>query len=97
MVRAKQDMIATAVSVVASTVRLELADGSTHSFPVLYYPRLAQASPEQLSQVALRVGGRALRWESLDEDIWVADAVCQNYPKSQMTAVAESQSNYHSS
>lgn len=52
----------------------------------LYYPRLAQAGPEQLKQVTLRVGGRALRWEELDEDIWVTDAVCQNYPKSEASA-----------
>jgi hypothetical protein len=28
----------------------------------------------------LRVGGRALRWEGLDEDIWVTDAVLGRYP-----------------
>jgi hypothetical protein len=26
------------------------------------------------------VGGRALRWESVDEDIWVTDAVLGRYP-----------------
>jgi hypothetical protein len=30
--------------------------------------------------VQLRVGGRALRWEELDEDIWIADAVLGLYP-----------------
>ena len=77
----EQDIIATAVDVKERIICLDLVDGSTHCFPTLYYPRLAQAGPEQLKQVTLRVGGRALRWEDLDEDIWIADAVCQNYPK----------------
>lgn len=94
MANTEQDIVATAVRVEDSKVCLDLEDGSTHTFPVLYYPRLAGASREQLSQVKLRVGGRALRWENLDEDIWVADAVCQNYPKAKAPAVAESQSEY---
>ena len=90
----QQDIIATSVTVRDRRVCLELADGSTHAFPVLYYPRLAQASPGQLSAVRLRVGGRALRWDGLDEDIWIADAICQNYPKAPVSAVAESPHGY---
>lgn len=94
MANPEQDIIATEVSVRERTVFLALADGSTHSFPVLYYPRLAQATDEQLSEVRLRVGGRALRWEGLDEDIWVGDAVCQNYPRNRVANVAESRRVY---
>ena len=94
MAKIEQDIIATGVHVNGRTICLDLVDGSTHSFPALYYPRLVQAGPEQLKQVTLRVGGRALRWEELDEDIWVADAVCQNYPKSEASAVAEPQAKY---
>jgi len=89
-----QDFIATAVSFSNGMVQLDLADGSAHAFPVQYYPRLCNASPSELAQVCLRVGGRALRWEALDEDIWVADAVCQNYPKQSVPAVAESRGSY---
>lgn len=94
MGKIEQDIIATTVHVRDRIVYLDLVDGSTHSFPALYYPRLAQAEPEQLKQVTLRVGGRALRWEELDEDIWVTDAVCQNYPKAEATAVAEPYAKY---
>ncbi len=94
MARIEPEIIATAVTIEDSMVCLELADGSTHRFPVLYYPRLAGASVDALQEVKLRVGGRALRWESLDEDIWIADAVCQNYPKKEVSAVAEAQPNY---
>jgi hypothetical protein len=89
-----QDFIATAVSFKNGMVQLDLADGSAHAFPVQYYSRLCNASTSDLAQVFLRVGGRALRWEALDEDIWVADAVCQNYPKQSVPAVAESQAPY---
>ncbi len=94
MAKIEQDMIATTVKIEDSMVCLKLEDGSSHSFPILYYPRLAQAEPEKLHEVKLRVGGRALRRENLDEDIWIADAVCQNYPVNKIPAVAEPQGAY---
>lgn len=62
-------------------VWLQLADERIVSFPATKYPRLANASPAELADVQLRVGGRALRWEALDEDIWVEDAVCARFPQ----------------
>jgi len=64
-------------------VWIELADERTISFPATKFPRLAKASPEMLEQVTLRVQGRALRWETLDEDIWVDDVVAGRFPKSE--------------
>jgi hypothetical protein len=74
------ELVATAVMIRQGDVVLELLNGSTHTFPVCFYPRLAGATPEQLADVHLRVGGRALRWDGLDEDIWVTDAVLGRYP-----------------
>jgi hypothetical protein len=74
------ELVATAVKIRQGDVVLELLDGSTHTFPVYFYPRLVGATPEQLADVHLRVGGRALRWDGLDEDIWVTDAVLGRYP-----------------
>jgi Protein of unknown function (DUF2442) len=62
-------------------VWIELADERTISFPAAKFPRLAIASPEMLRQVSLRVKGRALRWEALDEDIWVGDVLAGRFPK----------------
>jgi hypothetical protein len=62
-------------------VCVELTDERTISFPVTKFPRLAKASPEMLKQVTLRVHGRALRWDTLDEDIWVGDVVAGRFPK----------------
>jgi len=62
-------------------VCLELADGRFVSFPASKYPLLADAPQELLERVTLRLGGLALRWETLDEDILVADAVCGRFPR----------------
>ena len=60
---------------------LELADERLVSFPASKYPLLANAAPAQLVKVTLRLHGLALRWEELDEDIWVDDAVCGRFPR----------------
>ncbi len=75
-------IVAKKVAVKNGMVHLWLADGSTHAFPVAYYPRLAEASAAALQRVKLRLSGKALRWETLDEDIWVGHAVTGKYPKS---------------
>jgi len=62
-------------------VCLELADGRLLSFPVVKYPLLANAPQNLLEKVTLRLDGLALRWEELDEDIWVNDAVCGRFPR----------------
>jgi hypothetical protein len=62
-------------------VCVELDDGRQFSFPAAKYPLLAAAPLNQLKQVSLRVQGRALRWEALDEDIWVADALAGRFPR----------------
>jgi len=61
-------------------VCLELADGRLLSFPAAKYPLLANAPQNLLEKVTLRLNGLALRWEELDEDIWVDDAGCGRFP-----------------
>jgi hypothetical protein len=67
-------------------VWLELADQRLVSFPATKYPLLAKARPSQLEKVQLRLKGLALRWEELDEDIWVDDAVQGRFPRSRKLA-----------
>ena len=69
-------------------VWLELADERLVSFPANKYPLLAEAPQAQLQQVQLRVKGLALRWEELDEDIWVDDAVQGRFPRAKELALA---------
>lgn len=68
----------------ARRICLALSDRREVSFPASRYPLLAKASASQLKKVKLRLGGRALRWESLDEDIWVDDAVHGRFPPRQI-------------
>lgn len=67
-------------------VWLELADQRIVSFPAHKYPLLADAPEAQLEKVKLRVQGLALRWEELDEDIWVDDAVQGRFPRAKELA-----------
>ena len=62
-------------------VWLELADRRLVSFPATKYPLLANAAQGLLEKITLRLQGQALRWEELDEDIWVDDAVCGRFPR----------------
>jgi len=62
-------------------VCLELADGRIVGFSASKYPLLSQAPQNLLEKVTLRLRGLALRWDALDEDIWVDDAVCGRFPR----------------
>src|SRR5437879_5978761 len=68
-------------------VWLELSDQRLVSFPAAKYPLLADASQELLEKARLRLQGRALRWEELDEDIWVDDAVQGRFPHPKKAAL----------
>ena len=68
------EFVATRAWVVNRTVFMELTDGRQIGFPAARFRRLALATDEQLAEVTLRLGGAALRWELLDEDITVTGA-----------------------
>jgi len=51
---------------------VQLADGRTLSVPLVWFPRLASASPEGRSEAMLIGAGEGLHWPSVDEDISVA-------------------------
>ena len=80
------DFTFTAARITSRRIWLELADQRLVSFPASKYPLLANAAPAQLDKVTLRLHGLALRWEELDEDIWVDDAVCGRFPRAQELA-----------
>lgn len=68
------EFVATRAWVANRTVFMELTDGRQIGFPAARFNRLARATDEQLAEVTLRLGGSAMRWESLDEDITVMGA-----------------------
>ena len=46
---------------------VELSDGRTLGIPLVWFPRLLHAQPEQRQKYELSVSG--LHWDELDEDI----------------------------
>jgi hypothetical protein len=50
---------------------LLLSDGRQLSVPLVYFPRLLKATPEQRLQFETSGGGVGIHWEKLDEDISV--------------------------
>ncbi|MCW2314479.1 DUF2442 domain-containing protein [Rhodoferax antarcticus] len=68
------EFVATRVWAADRTVFMELTDGRLIGFPASRFRRLAQATDSELAGVTLRLGGSALRWDALDEDITVTGA-----------------------
>ena len=67
------------ISAVAQSVRFEgermvvtLTDDREVSVPITWYPRLAQATPEQRNNWRLIGDGEGIHWPDVDEDLPVA-------------------------
>lgn len=52
---------------------VNLMDGRIISVPLIWFPLLHQASPEQRKKYEIGGGGTGLHWTELDEDISVAN------------------------
>jgi hypothetical protein len=50
---------------------LDLRDGRTISVPLVWYPRLLHATPEQREQWEPCGGGFGIHWSQIDEDLSV--------------------------
>jgi hypothetical protein len=50
---------------------LLLTDGRQLSVPLVYFPRLLHATPEQRQKYEMSGGGTGIHWEEIDEDISV--------------------------
>ena len=60
-------------------VFIELHDGRIFGFPAARFRRLRDASDDQLKKVSIELGGAALRWEEIDEDITVRGVVAGHF------------------
>jgi len=49
-----------------------LTDGRIISVPLIWFPLLHEATPEQREQVEIGRGGISLHWPEIDEDLSVA-------------------------
>ena len=51
------------------TISVELMDGRTITVPLVWYPKLLQATPQQREQWQVCGGGYGIHWEEIDEDL----------------------------
>jgi len=54
-------------------MHVNLIDGRIISVPIIWFPLLYEASPEQRKHYEIGGGGIGLHWEELDEDLSVAN------------------------
>ncbi len=66
------EALAVDVSFTRDALCVVLADGRTISVPLVWFPRLLEATPKQRAQWELIGGGIGVHWEPVDEDISVA-------------------------
>ena len=57
------------VEVTEDELRVRLMDGRTISVPLVWYPRLLNASSEQRKNWEIIGGGYGVHWEDVDEDL----------------------------
>lgn len=55
-----------------------LTDGRQLSIPLVYFPRLLNATSEQRNNYELSGGGTGIHWEEIDEDISVPGLILGN-------------------
>ena len=51
------------------TMSVDLMDGRTITVPLAWYPRLLQATPEQLAHWEICGAGYGIHWPDVDEDL----------------------------
>jgi hypothetical protein len=69
-------------------IYLEINERRSVSFPASKYDALADASQTDLEKISLHADGRALQWESLDEEIQVDDVAHNRFFHTPKAAVA---------
>jgi hypothetical protein len=65
---------------------VELSDGRTLGIPLVWFPRLLHALPEQRGQFELSANG--IHWDELDEDISVAGLLAGRGDATRSTKIA---------
>ena len=55
-----------------SMMYVSLTDGRVIGAPIIWFPLLSEATPEQRERYSIGGGGISLHWEEIDEDLSVA-------------------------
>jgi hypothetical protein len=64
--------LARSVAISSDELTISLADGRRISVPLAWYPRLRDATPDQLAKWEILGQGEGIRWPLVDEDLSVA-------------------------
>ena len=65
--------LARSVDFDASMMHVSLTDGRVISVPIIWFPLLSDATPEQREKHESGGGGVSLHWPEIDEDLSVAN------------------------
>lgn len=57
------------ISFAEDTLSVDLIDGRTITVPLVWYPRLLRATPEQRANWQICGGGYGIHWPDTDEDL----------------------------
>ena len=68
----RSETLAVEVACSADALTVVLDDGRIVSVPLVWFPRLLNATPKQRKQWEFIGGGIGIHWEAIDEDISVA-------------------------
>ncbi|RMF72593.1 MAG: DUF2442 domain-containing protein [Alphaproteobacteria bacterium] len=68
----KHDARAERVSITDNELVVDLADGRRLAVPLVWFPRLLHATPEQRERYELLGDGEGIHWPEVDEDVSVA-------------------------
>jgi hypothetical protein len=71
MFRQSFNSLALDVSCMKDSLHIALADGREIAAPLVWFPRLQNATPEERKHWRLIGGGIGIHWEDVDEDISV--------------------------
>jgi hypothetical protein len=66
------DAAAVGITVDEAFVHVTLRDGRVLSAPLIWFPRLRDATDEQRAQWRIIGRGEGIRWDAVDEDVSVA-------------------------
>jgi len=60
------------VSFTENDLVIELVDGRTVTVPLVWFPNLSNATPQQLNNFELLGDGEGIHWPDIDEDLSVS-------------------------
>ncbi|MCR4316465.1 MAG: DUF2442 domain-containing protein [Planctomycetes bacterium] len=66
------------VAVSKDTITVDLSDGRTISVPIVWFPRLLDATEDERANWKLIGSGIGIHWEDIDEDISVEGLIAGN-------------------